>query len=1062
MEKRLRLDSGSLGQFSSGHLSKLYLFLLLAGFMFSANESLYSQNAILGNGFANGWETGNESDWEFFDQGAGSSRILIRQANGTEDQYFRLIRGWGSGSYRFTQFQPSSGSDTQINNFGTTINPLTGGSDAFFINVSNINHNYIFKTPEGGGDDASAKFVVFEVQGDIRNVTNVSQSIEYVRPGDEVIVTATVNDVFNTGQSVYLRYTTDNFASSQVLEMSGSGTIFSATIPSTANTLDSEVIYYVFTSGSGLTISHADADFFTINLNDNSGNNYRYTPRQINYANLQFPEQGEIPGTAQFDVFARVFIAQGVTGTGSAVPGLSAWIGYRDQNATTVADFDSGWTWVEASFSDNFGNDSEFRADIGSVISTPGTYYYVSRFQYGNGPFVYGGYPAGFWDGTSHISGILRFGKYSVASGNWSDNATWDGDAPVTSQHVYIRSGDSVVLNTNAQVNSLTIESGGTLIVPGAQVLTIGPDGSFVNNGVFDAGEGTVIIRGTSSTGGTTATEFNNITVDGINVSLDFAATKVNGILELKGGNVLDAPELLENSTLRYAQGGNYQRVTEWNNPWNVQVSNNTSLDLNIGDFAGDLVVQGNLIIDENSSVAVDSGHDDDFIVNGDVFLHGTLALSPDIGSDMQVGGNWTRSGTFTPNNRLVTFNGVSTQTLSGQTTFNYLTVASGAELVLNDGITMALGGETEASFLVANGGTLDVNTQIVDGAGSFTLEDGATLKIGSPDGIVAAPEAKGNIQTTTRNFSDTGIYHYTGSGSQFSGNALPLAHAPKVVIVELQNDADELSINTSGPVDITAGGRLEIRAGTLVETEQNISNASKAFSGDGDLIMSGGNYLISSIASTEHKPRLTGNYTMTNGNVILAANGDQLLRGGKDYHNLIFRGSTNTSVSNATPSISGTVQIESDAVVNAQNFEFGSSSTNLTMTGGRFIVSASRASPDMGGDYNLMGGTVEFAGSGANHRIKGGIDYFNIDITGDVKNPNENVVIRENGLFTIRNGGAFTITNVALTGAGGFAMENGSTLIYGSPNGITVASEGTDTNKGNIRTSNRTFNPQA
>jgi hypothetical protein len=57
--------------------------------------------------------------------------------------------------------------------------------------------------------------------------------------------------------------------------MTGSGTTFTAAIPSIAPGLT--VRYYVFTSGSNVTINNNDADLFTINGNNNGGVNFNYT-----------------------------------------------------------------------------------------------------------------------------------------------------------------------------------------------------------------------------------------------------------------------------------------------------------------------------------------------------------------------------------------------------------------------------------------------------------------------------------------------------------------------------------------------------------------------------------------------------------------------------------------------------------------------------------------------------------------------------------------------------------------------------------------------------------------
>lgn len=76
---------------------------------------------------------------------------------------------------------------------------------------------------------------------------------------------------------MYLRYTDDNYSTSTVIEMSGSGTSYTATIPGSTNQIGKTISYYVFTSGDGLTISATDSDFFAINLNNNSGSNYSYS-----------------------------------------------------------------------------------------------------------------------------------------------------------------------------------------------------------------------------------------------------------------------------------------------------------------------------------------------------------------------------------------------------------------------------------------------------------------------------------------------------------------------------------------------------------------------------------------------------------------------------------------------------------------------------------------------------------------------------------------------------------------------------------------------------------------
>jgi len=252
-------------------MKKILLLLLFSGF-------LQAQNAIIGAGFTNGWNLGadqfDNGDLIFFDAGAGTSRIRTLNPRGTGNQFFRLVRGWDGNK---TQFGPFGCVDQDWTNPGVTYNNMpTCTNGAFFINCPNTTDNYVFKTPNG---NSSTSFVYFRVQGAVRSVSSVSQLPIAANAvvGQNVVVTANLNGALSTGQSVYIRYTKDGFSSSTVTEMTGSGTTYTATIPAAFNTANANVAYYVFTSGNGLTISGANADWFTINLNNNGGSNYNYT-----------------------------------------------------------------------------------------------------------------------------------------------------------------------------------------------------------------------------------------------------------------------------------------------------------------------------------------------------------------------------------------------------------------------------------------------------------------------------------------------------------------------------------------------------------------------------------------------------------------------------------------------------------------------------------------------------------------------------------------------------------------------------------------------------------------
>lgn len=642
----------------------------------------------------------------------------------------------------------------------------------------------------------------------------------------------------------------------------------------------------------------------------------------------------------------------------------------------------------------------------------------------------------------------------TATNGDFFNSSTWPGGL-IPPPGSTLNINHTLTLDQNYIAASVNISSTGHLIINDNINLTIEGNGSWTNNGLFTPNNGSITFQSSTTTGGTNITTFHNLNIEGTDVIFDFSKSRVSGILSLTTGSILNTPELLEGSTLRYAQGGYYQRVTEWNNPWNVTISNNTNLDLNMAAFGSNMTIRGNLQIESGSILDMATGAFN-LIVDGNIIIDGELKLSTSIGGDLQAKGNWSRSGTFTPNNRLVTFNGGKVQILSGHTTFNYLTIeGSQTELQMNDGIRMQIAA-SEAPMRVRNAATLNTTTQIVDSNGHFTLESGATLKTAHPDGI-SNTAATGTIQTSGKTLANDANFHFTGSGNQKSGNAIPLPAAAKTIIVDLANDESTLSINTSTAITIDTPGKLEIRRGSLLETQ---TFDSKPFDGNGNLEMTGGNYIITSIGKTVDKPRLTGNYEISNGTIELSGNGNQNLRSGKTYHHLTF-GGTDTVFVTTTPEINGTVTIKDSKIAEVGNSTFGKAITNLNMSGGRLRLSGARTLPDIQGTYTLSGGVIEFAGNSNSHQIRGGKTYYNIEITGgNVSTSGSNFSISNS--FIIKPLGVFEIASTrAIEGSGDFVVEANGTLLYGSANGIKLS--GTGSSDGNIRvTGSRIFSPAA
>lgn len=284
---------------------------------------------------------------------AGTNIVTVAP-NGTGFQYFRLYSATSGG----TTYEPNGGADIQLSLNTSTALQVTGSGKAYYLNVGNTGYRYVIKTT-GSGSPGTSTIVAFEVQGTtIQTVSSVTQSplAGNVVIGQATKVTANLSGAFSSGQAVYLRYTTNAFATSTVVQMTGSGTSYTASIPSGSNTSGANVSYYVFTSGtSNVAADGSNADLFTINLNNNGGSNYSYTPN----ANVVFT-----------DDFSRATLNPGgtpsMTYTNTLATGATGVI-----NTSSFAEITSG---TSAGVSYITGPTSTFASPYNNTLSSnPGT-----------------------------------------------------------------------------------------------------------------------------------------------------------------------------------------------------------------------------------------------------------------------------------------------------------------------------------------------------------------------------------------------------------------------------------------------------------------------------------------------------------------------------------------------------------------------------------------------------------------------------------------------------------------------------------------------------------------
>ena len=141
----------------------------------------------------------------------------------------------------------------------------------------------------------------------------------------------------------------------------------------------------------------------------------------------------------------------------------------------------------------------------------------------------------------------------------------------------------------------------------------------------------------------------------------------------------------------------------------------------------------------------------------------GTLVITSNATNAATYTVNLTGTGVAAPLPDLVVS---TTQLVSGS--YNNVTVTPTGVATLSGPLAVA------GALLVQTGGVLQQNCQLLNGAGSFTLQAGAGLVVCDPAGITATG-ATGAIQVAgTRSYSPGAAYIYNGTAAQLTGAGLP------------------------------------------------------------------------------------------------------------------------------------------------------------------------------------------------------------------------------------------------------------------------------------------------
>ncbi len=359
----------------------------------------------------------------------------------------------------------------------------------------------------------------------------------------------------------------------------------------------------------------------------------------------------------------------------------------------------------------------------------------------------------------------------SNATGNWTTNATWTGcggNAPGAGDTAIIASPHVVTVNNNATAGAVTVNVGGTLLVPGANFAVNGATNvsgtlSHTNTGGNENYNGLVTINaggvwdnavgeninfrgglthnGTTFTTGTGRMDFrtNNQAIGGTSPITFSGADAIR---------VRDGITLTNNTNVTISTGLLYgdNAASTWVNAANSTLNYaNVTAPMTSGTLGGFTAsAVGNTVNYNGAAQTVRlptastyyhltlSGSGAKTLpaaamaVNGNFTISGTATTTAagalTVGGNFTVGagttfaastfahsvaGNFSNSGTFTANTSTFTFNGAAAQSLTGATTFNNMTMNNATGLTINNNVTVS-------SVLNLSSGNITTGTNIL------------------------------------------------------------------------------------------------------------------------------------------------------------------------------------------------------------------------------------------------------------------------------------------------------------------------------------------------------------
>jgi hypothetical protein len=488
------------------------------------------------------------------------------------------------------------------------------------------------------------------------------------------------------------------------------------------------------------------------------------------------------------------------------------------------------------------------------------------------------------WMRTAQLTAILLTVIYGIAwgqtiytwtgaaSGNWTASANWSPERLTSSAEDFLVFDTSAVVDldfdSSQTIAGLCVANNSYVVFTGSSAHTINinggasvdfqiePESTLVDSADFATAislaagatgnvSGTFIAKGASA-----ATAHRLITTDANSLifqsgSLCKADTLFSG--NLFGATAFNSVTFADGSVYAQKSGSNPFGATQPNSVVVFQTGSlfrlegNSSLSFSGRSYADfECSVSGITSVSGGSAVTIDNFTITSGTLNFNMTGTGTMVR----GNILVAGGATLNFNPASPGT--INLNGLHEQTIGGNGTIN---ANANSTIVISNasGVKLQRDISTSGAVIVNSGGILRCGANVVSGSGSFSLASGATLGIGSPEGITGSGYA-GNIQVTgARSFDSGAKYVFNASCAQHTGSGMPAV-------------IDKLAIENSAGVILDASTTI---IDSIILGDGNLSTGAGALTlGVGAVIEESGGAVIGNLMTTRNLSANNTDYT--------------------------------------------------------------------------------------------------------------------------------------------------------------------------------------------------------